>query len=71
MGVEVLKGEQGDVFICNTTDTAFGPLMENETGEEFLESLSDDPRVYDPETLSVIYAEWLVNYNNGEIVTYE
>jgi hypothetical protein len=47
MGVEIFSNENGAVFVCNTTEWAFGPRMPGENvAEAFLRSFGrgDDPR---------------------------
>lgn len=61
MAVEVIESDKGDVFICNTTDVAFGPVMECYTGEDFLAWLTDqgiDPRDMSTDELRPIYDLW-------------
>lgn len=41
------KNSHGYTFFCNTTDVAFGPLMDTlDEAEGFLHWLDEDPRVY-------------------------
>lgn len=60
----VLKdsGLEKEVFFCNTTEWAFGPLMQEDEGEAFMEWLPKDPRKYEDEELSQKYAEWKTDY---------
>ena len=61
MGVEVLALEQGDAVLwCNTTNRAFGPLLDGvQDGDEFIDWLEDDPRVIDNRgDLGKRYLEW-------------
>ena len=54
MGCAILgDSETGEaVFYCNTSDWAFGPLMDDrEQAERFIEYLSEDPRRYSTEAL--------------------
>lgn len=47
MGVEIISGEKRACFMCNTTDTAFGPVMKNYSeARQFLDWLDKDPREY-------------------------
>lgn len=58
MSVEIVSDDNADVFICNTTEMAFGPVMEAGAGEFFVEWLIDDPRTYEQEMLKQLYDEW-------------
>lgn len=58
MSVEIFSNENGAVFVCNTTDWAFGPKMPGENvAEAFLQTFQrpDDPRRY---TDSELEAKW-------------
>ena len=47
MSVEIFSNEDGAVFVCNTTDWAFGPKMPGaNVAEAFLKYLPQDPRRY-------------------------
>jgi hypothetical protein len=58
MAWEILEGEQGEVFICNTTDIAFGPIMEVGTAQDFADWLEDDPRIFTTPDLADKYHSW-------------
>ena len=59
MGVEIISNHRADVFICNTSDVAFGPVMTPGTAEDFQEWLQVDPRRYDTDELCHKYNEFL------------
>jgi hypothetical protein len=58
VSVEIVSDDNADVFICTTTETAFGPAMETGSGEFFLEWLTDDPRSYGIDRLKELYNTW-------------
>ena len=59
MSVEIVTNDTtADVFVCNTTERAFGPVMEVGTAEAFMEWLTDDPRAYMPDKLDELYETW-------------
>ena len=61
MAIEVLALEQGDAVLwCNTTNRAFGPLLDGvDDGLAFLEWLEDDARdVDDRGELGERYLAW-------------
>lgn len=64
MSVEIITEDRGrysvSVLACNTSDTAFGPLMHNTKDEvrEFLAWLGVDPRRLDESDLVGRYYEW-------------
>lgn len=56
MGWEIISSDRGAVFICNTTDIAFGPIMYNEDeAEDFAKWLGKDPRTFTNDELSDLY----------------
>ena len=65
MSVVILSGTRNKrqdfaVFACNTSDWAFGPLMESrEEAEAFLDWLLKDPRTYDDDALGLAYCTFL------------
>ena len=61
MSVEIFSNGDGAVFICNTTDWAFGPKMPGENvAEAFLATFQrpDDPRHYSDSDLASKWAEF-------------
>jgi hypothetical protein len=64
MGVEIIHSENADgfcraVFICTTSDSAFGPVMRSyDEADEFLQWLPLDPRRYAPGTLDSLYMDY-------------
>ena len=60
MSVEIVEGEYYSVLICNTSDTAFGPLFHTgeDNVEQFLEWLSPDPRTLSDSDLESKVHEW-------------
>lgn len=60
MSVQILtEMSKGSVFVCTTSDTAFGPLMQAGTAEEFLEWLNADPREYSTDELCDRYNNFM------------
>jgi len=68
MAVEIFadRDGKGEVFVCNTTDLAFGPIMEDGTAELFMEWLDIDPREVE-EILPKLYDKWYrIVYMEGQ-----
>ena len=64
MGVDILSGDKGACFYCNTTDWCFGPLMQCATEAElFLDWLKDDPRAMDDSDLISKYNEFKFEFS--------
>lgn len=61
MSVEIFSNEDGAVFICNTTEWAFGPKMPGaNVAEAFLKTfVGTDPRRYTDSELSARWADFL------------
>lgn len=68
MGVYIVTDENnyGDIFVDTVTDTAFGPVMEQYTGEEFLQWLVADPRAMKHDDLVSMYTHWYENVMGKE-----
>lgn len=61
MSVEIFSNENGAVFVCSTTDWAFGPKMPGENvAEAFLQTFQrpDDPRSYTDSELEKKWADF-------------
>lgn len=59
MSVEIFSNEEGAVFICNTTDWAFGPKMPGaNVAEAFLKYLTKDARLFTDSELETRWAEF-------------
>lgn len=61
MSVEIFSNENGAVFVCNTSDWAFGPLMPGENvAEAFLKTFQrpDDPRRYNDAELEKLWSDF-------------
>lgn len=55
MGIDIFRSKYGgEVFVCNTSDTAFGPVMDGDA-KEFLEWITEDPRKYGEKELIQLY----------------
>jgi hypothetical protein len=55
------------VFVCDTSDMAFGPIMDIELVEKFREWLEKDPRLYNSDFLSTLYFEFLEDLKKEEL----
>jgi len=66
MGISVIGTRDEAAFMCDTTNTAFGPVHISANGEDATEVMWDlltwlekDPRLYPPEELEGAYYDFL------------
>ena len=65
MGVNVIGSRKEAAFVCDTSDTAFGPVHYSPDGTDarefmwdFMTELPQDPRVYTEEELEGAYYDY-------------
>jgi len=65
MGVNVIGNMEEAAFVCDTSDTAFGPVHYSHDGTDarefmwdFMNELPQDPRVYTDEELATAYYDY-------------
>jgi len=66
MGISVIGTQDEAAFMCDTTNTAFGPVHISANGEDATEVMWDlltwlekDPRLYPPEELEGTYYDFI------------
>ena len=60
MSCDILEGDKGACFFCNTTMTAFGPMFDDgEQAEAFEAWLYFNPRSYTHRVLCHKHAQWM------------